>query len=149
MGFDKLINFICKNLSYDSIEDININSCVKKIIVNHIMFDISFLIYKNFIELEEEVNNIIKIILALPFNFTNTIIQEKLSLIIEKSHWSWLNISFDGVNEDEIIKLKLKFRSQLEGVISYKKILLLKIAEDGFNRRMMDRLKHRSKEKKR
>ena len=47
--------------------------------------------------------------------------------------------------EDEITKLKLKFLSQLEGVISNKKILLLKIAEDGFNRRMMDRLKHRSK----
>ena len=51
--------------------------------------------------------------------------------------------------EDEITKLKLKFLSQLEGVISNKKILLLKIAEDEFNRRMMDRLKHRSKEQKR
>ena len=127
MGFDKLINFICKNLSYDSIEDININSCVKKIIVNHIMFDISFLIYKNFIELEEEVNNIIKIILALPFNFTNTIIQEKLSLIIEKSHWSWLNISFDGVNEDEIINNFIKYIS-IPDIID--KIIIIKIFDN-------------------
>ena len=51
--------------------------------------------------------------------------------------------------EDELIQLKRSFRSQLEGVISNKKILLLKIAEDGFNRRMMDRLRHRSKEKQR
>jgi hypothetical protein len=47
--------------------------------------------------------------------------------------------------EDELVKLKQTFRSQLDGVISNKKILLLKIAEDGFNRRMMDRLKRRSK----
>lgn len=127
MGFDKLINFICKNLSYDSIEDININSCVKKIIVNHIMFDISFLIYKNFIELEEEVNNIIKIILALPFNFTNNIIQEKLSLIIEKSHWSWLNISFDGVNEDEIINNFIKYISTPDII---EKIIIIKIFDN-------------------
>lgn len=127
MGFDKLINFICKNLSYDSIEDININSCVKKIIVNHIMFDISFLIYKNFIELEEEVNNIIKIILALPFNFTNNIIQEKLSLIIEKSHWSWLNISFDGINEDDIINNFIKYISIPEII---EKIIVIKIFDN-------------------
>jgi hypothetical protein len=127
MGFDKLINFICKNLSYDSIEDININSGVKKIVVNHIMFDISFLIYKNFIELEEEVNNIIKIILALPFNFTNNIIQEKLSLIIEKSHWSWLNISFDGINEDEIINNFIKYISVPDII---EKIIIIKIFDN-------------------
>ena len=49
--------------------------------------------------------------------------------------------------EDELVQLKRSFRSQLEGVISNKKILLLKIAEDGFNRRMMDRLRHRPKKK--
>ena len=49
--------------------------------------------------------------------------------------------------EDELIQLKRSFRSQLEGVISNKKILLLKIAEDGFNRRMMERLRHRPKKK--
>ncbi len=49
--------------------------------------------------------------------------------------------------EDELVQLKRSFRSELEGVISNKKILLLKIAEDGFNRRMMDRLRNRPKEK--
>jgi hypothetical protein len=51
--------------------------------------------------------------------------------------------------EDELVQLKQSFRTQLEGIISNKKILLLKIAEDGFNRRMMDKLKRRSKEQKR
>ena len=74
-------------------------------------------------------------------------LNKELNMISESYALSKLNEM--AAVEDEIIKLKLKFRSQLEGVISYKKILLLKIAEDGFNRRMMDRLKHRSKEKKR
>lgn len=74
-------------------------------------------------------------------------LNKELNMISESDALSKLNEM--AAVEDEIIKLKLKFRSQLEGVISYKKILLLKIAEDGFNRRMMDRLKHRSKEKKR
>jgi hypothetical protein len=103
MGFDKLINFLYKNFSYDTIEDINTNINVRKIIVNHIFFDISFIIYKNLIELEEEINNIIKIILALPFNFNNTLIQEKILNIINQEHWEWININFDGNNEDEII----------------------------------------------
>ena len=51
--------------------------------------------------------------------------------------------------EDELVQLKRSFRTKLEGVISNKKILLLKIAEDGFNRRMMEKLKRRSKEQKR
>ncbi len=51
--------------------------------------------------------------------------------------------------EDELVQLKRSFRYKLESVISIKKILLLKIAEDGFNRRMMDKLKRRSKEQQR
>lgn len=51
--------------------------------------------------------------------------------------------------EDQLTQLKQGFRSQLEGVISNKKILLLKIAEDGFNRRMMDKLRRQPKQKRR
>jgi hypothetical protein len=51
--------------------------------------------------------------------------------------------------EDELVQLKRSFRYKLESVISIKKILLLKIAEDEFNRRMMDKLKRRSKEQQR
>ena len=102
MGFDKLLNFISKNLNFDSIEEFNIDSNVKKIITNNIMFDISFLIYQTFLEVEDEINNIIKIILSLPFNFSNNLVQEKILNI-----WSFLNLNcneiFDGNNEDEII----------------------------------------------
>ena len=33
MGFDKLINFFIKNLNHDTIEDININLNVRKIMI--------------------------------------------------------------------------------------------------------------------
>jgi len=104
MGFDKLLNFINKNLNFDSIEELNIETEVKKIISNNIMFDISFLIYQSLIELEEEINNIIKIILSLPFNFSNNIVQEKILEIISEDHWKECKIIFDGDDEIEIIK---------------------------------------------
>ena len=70
-------------------------------------------------------------------------LKEGINMLSEKEALSILNEMTDI--EDELVKLKQMFRYQLDGVISNKKILLLKIAEDGFNRRMMDRLKRRSK----
>ena len=70
-------------------------------------------------------------------------LKEGINMLSEKEALSKLNEMTDI--EDELVKLKRMFRYQLDGVISNKKILLLKIAEDGFNRRMMDRLKRRSK----
>jgi hypothetical protein len=104
MGFDKLLNFISKNLNLDSIEELNIETKVKKIVANNIMFDISFLIYQSLIEIEEEVNNIIKIILSLPFNFLNNIVQDKILEIISQDHWCDCKIILDGFNEIDIIK---------------------------------------------
>lgn len=107
MGFDRLLNFISKNLNFDSIEEFNIDSNIKKIISNNIMFDISFLVYQTFIEIEDEINNIIKIILSLPFNFSNNLVQEEILNIFTRNHWSFLNLNiddiFDGSNEIEII----------------------------------------------
>jgi len=70
-------------------------------------------------------------------------LKEGINMLSEKEALSKLNEMTDI--EDELVKLKQMFRYQLDGVISNKKILLLQIAEDGFNRRMMDRLKRRSK----
>jgi hypothetical protein len=73
-------------------------------------------------------------------------LKKEINVISEAEALSKLNEMI--AIEDELVQLKRSFRTKLEGVISNKKIILLKIAEDGFNRRMMDRLKHRSKEQK-
>jgi len=130
MGFDKLMNFFIKNLSYDIIENLNINSNSKNIITNHIMFDISFIIYQNLNEIEEEINNLIKIILALPFNFNDNIIQKKLLTILSLDHWKWYKFVFDGLNEDVIIKnfiSTLTTNCENETITILDKIIIIKI----------------------
>ena len=68
MGFDRLSNFIVKNLNYKY--NFIIDDIKRKFLGNHILFDLNFLIYNQMFELEEEVNQIIKIVLNLPFSYT-------------------------------------------------------------------------------
>ena len=50
--------------------------------------------------------------------------------------------------EAELNALKQTFHVKLKNVISSKKILLLKISEEGFNRQMMKRLRNQQKDQK-
>ena len=123
MGFDRLINFLIKNFNNDVIETININSSIRKIIVNHIIFDISFIIYHNIIEIENEINNIIKIILTLPFNYDN--VQNKINMILSLNHWKWYDFIFDDINEEKIINNFIKTVS-----LQLNKIIIIKIYDN-------------------
>jgi hypothetical protein len=107
MGFDKLVNFLIKNLNNNFIDDINIKANIKKIIGNHIMFDINFIIYQVLIDLEEEINIIIKLILSLSLSINKYDYIEK-KIIDYFSHISFknninINMLFKGDTEDEII----------------------------------------------
>jgi len=111
MGLDRFANFISKSINNDGIEEININNNIRKIVSNHVIFDLNFLIYQEIIEVENEVNDIIKIILCLPFMCGNgEILEEQLKNILNQPHWKlYCNENditgiFDGFNEDEIIK---------------------------------------------
>lgn len=109
MGLDRFANFISKSTNNDCIEEININNNVRPIISNHIIFDLNFLIYQEIIEVENEVNDIIKIILCLPWTNNTEPIENYINYIFNQSHWKlyYENNNFenilDGYNEDEII----------------------------------------------
>ena len=68
MGLERFIGFLTRNLSYNCLEELDINNSLKKILCNHIFFDLNFIIYYCLLELEEEVNNILKLIFSLQFN---------------------------------------------------------------------------------
>ncbi len=102
MGFDKLLSFFNKNLP-------NINEelfDIPYVVSNHIFFDMNFLIYNSINELDEEINNIIKIIFGVSYTNIN-IINAKLKAIFNSYHWTELNINMDeildGDNIQEII----------------------------------------------
>jgi len=115
MGLDRFTNFISKFIN-DGIDEINIDSNIRKIVSNHIIFDLNFLIYQEIIEIENEINDIIKIILCLPFApDKNDVLEELLKSILTQKHWKSYYIGteleklFDGFNEDEIIQKFIKF----------------------------------------
>jgi hypothetical protein len=106
MGIDRFSNFILKSVNNDIIDEVNIQNNIKLVAANCVIFDANFLIYQEIVEIENEVNDIIKIILCLPFvNNNYSLLEEYLKKILLQPHWQIYNFQnlFDGFNEDEII----------------------------------------------
>ena len=109
MGFDRLSNFLNKNLNYTY--GFVIDELKRKVLGNHILFDLNFIIYNQMFLLEEEINKVIKIVLNLPFcQLKNNKTEDKLSEIFDlpwwRRHCENIEYIFDGNNDNEII-LKL------------------------------------------
>uniref|UniRef100_A0A6C0ECP4 Xrn1 N-terminal domain-containing protein n=1 Tax=viral metagenome TaxID=1070528 RepID=A0A6C0ECP4_9ZZZZ len=116
MGIDRFANFIAKSINNDAIEELSINNNIRKIIANHIIFDINFLIYQEIIEVENEINDIIKILLCIPSSLSKlNLIEQLLDEILNQNHWKKYNITtnlytiLDGVNEEIIINNFLNY----------------------------------------
>jgi hypothetical protein len=112
MGFDRLANFIIKNLNFSN--GFVIDEMKRKLLGNHILFDLNFIIYNQMFSLEEEINTIIKIVLNLPFSYsTNNKTEDKLQEIFELPWWKKncenIEFIFDGNNEDELINKLIGF----------------------------------------
>jgi hypothetical protein len=106
MGIDRFSNFILKSVNNDIIDEVNVENNIKLVASNCIIFDANFLIYQEIFEIEDEVNDIIKIILCLPFvNNNYSLLEDYLKKILLKPHWKIFDFKnlFDGFNEDEII----------------------------------------------
>jgi hypothetical protein len=130
MGLDKFTNFLCKSLNNNSYEELYINNNIRKIVSTHIIFDINFLIYQELLEIENEINDIIKIILCCSFNIDKIdIIKDILKKKFSEIYWNDYKKSnelielIDYDNEDYIIK---KFLTDLNTNI-HENILLIEI----------------------
>lgn len=133
MGYDKLINYFYKNLPNNSIEKILLYSTDKPnnkyniYAYGHIFFDISFIIYSSINNLEEDVNYIIKNIIALPYNDNITIINN-IQKVLLKSPWNLIDLKLkdilDGNTIDEIIT---KFKTYLSYDNNINRLLFLYI----------------------
>jgi len=112
MGFDRLSNFIIKNLNFN--HGFVIDEMKRKVLGNHILFDLNFIIYNQMFSLEEEINTVIKVVLNLPFSYSkNNKTEDKLQEIFELPWWKKncenIEFIFDGDNEDEILTKLINF----------------------------------------
>ena len=131
MGIDRFSNFILKSVNNNSVEEVNIQHNIRLVAANCIIFDANFLIYQEIIEVENEINDIIKIILCLPFvNDNYSLLEEYLKKILLQPHWKIYNFQnlFDGFNEDEIISnfinsITTKTTISIIEIVIYEKIL--------------------------
>ena len=118
MGLDRFANFISKYTNNDIIEELYINDNIKKKICNHVIFDLNFFIYQEIIELENEINDIIKIILTLPFALNKKdVLENILNKILDQEHWKYYSNNIidilDCFDENIIITNFINFLTKI------------------------------------
>lgn len=97
MGYDKLIGFLNKNLHNNSFKNIFYDSNESgSIVANHIFFDITFIIYLCITKIEEDIDNIIKCILAIKYVNKKYVI-EKIEQILKKDYWQQINFNINKI----------------------------------------------------
>jgi len=101
MGFDGLISFLIRNLPNDMFDEVHLQKNYNKIVSKHILIDISFILYNCYIEIEEDINKILKYIYALSCTDYNMIIS-KIEAELQKNHWKSFNVPLDGNTQDMI-----------------------------------------------
>ena len=130
MGIDRFNNFILRSINNSYIsEEIPIDNNIKKVISNHIIFDINSFIYNEIILIENEINDIIKIILSIKQSEKLHIIEDLLIIIFKQSHWSLLydkffdNDSFILLKYDNILKYFISLVNDNINIIIYNKLI--------------------------
>lgn len=119
MGFDGLISFLIRNLPNDTFDEINLNVNYNKLVSNHVLIDISFILYNCYIELENDINLILKYIYALSCTDYNKVL-ELIKNQLSKPHWVKHNIPLDGKSQDEISDKFLNYITKNENEIFFK-----------------------------
>tara|TARA_B110000908_G_C10263767_1_gene461614 strand:- start:500 stop:2761 length:2262 start_codon:yes stop_codon:yes gene_type:complete len=134
MGLEKIIGFLNKNLSYNGIKELSVNNCSNKTIAENILFDFNFIIYVNLVELENDINHLLKILYSLPYIEISTI-EKELEKILNLKYMTYFKDEItkiiDGDNKDNIIKNLNHFLFSKEKLIEYEqKILEINILEN-------------------
>jgi hypothetical protein len=154
MGIDKFTNFICKSLHNNSYEELYIQDNIRKIIASHVIFDVNFLIYQEIVEIENEINDIIKIILCSSSSYQNSKIEKIKNLLLDyfkQPHWKYYseekynnlinmisNIDIDNFDynlEDNIIKQFINDLNQIneDSIILLELVIYSKITNTIIN----------------
>ena len=87
MGLEKILYFISKNGSLNTIEENTFSDDNKYKKIDNIFFDFNFIIYNNLSSLEEEINEIIKIFYCIE-HVNKKILHKKLLNILNKKYWN-------------------------------------------------------------
>jgi len=124
MGLEKIIGFLNKNLSYNGIKEVSVNNCCNKTITENVFFDFNFIIYSNLVNLENDINELLKILNSLPY-VSIEVIEDKLDAILSLDYFKLVKEDIckiiDGDNENTIIKELKEFLFSKEKFIEYQK----------------------------
>lgn len=112
MGFDRLVSFLIRNIPNNKFDEVSLKTNYNKIVSEHIIIDTSFILYNCYIELEEEINDILKNIYSLA-NTDYKLVISNLDEIFDRDHWkSTTKVELDGINSKQIADNFINFVSE-------------------------------------
>ena len=119
MGFDGLISFLIRNLPNDTFDEINLTKNHNKFISKSVLIDISFILYNCYIEIENDINLILKYIYALSSTDYNKVIK-LIEDQLKQEHWKEFSIPLDGNSHDEISDKFINYLTKNDNEIFFK-----------------------------
>ena len=108
-----------RNLPNDTFDEINLTQNYNKFISKNVLIDISFILYNCYIEIENDINLILKYIFALSCTDYNKVIK-LLESKLKKEHWKDFNIPLDGESQNEISDKFLNFLTKDDNKVFFK-----------------------------
>ncbi len=118
MGFDGLISFLIRNLPNDTFDEINLDKNYNRVISKYILIDISFILYNCYIEVENDINKILKLIYSLSCTDYDKVIS-MIEKEFSKNHWKDMEITLDGETQDEISEKFINFLTENDNKVFF------------------------------
>jgi len=97
MGISRLCAFINKYVT-NGIDDFQIDDNNRKFISHNVLFDINFIIYQSCINIENDINDILKIIYCKNHNNNDTTLDNYINRIFQKKYWNNFLIDYSNID---------------------------------------------------